>query len=64
MYIGVVAIVAGWCALWSSRTLVIYSVLLAIGFHLRVLLFEEPWAARRFGSEWDTYRAAVPRWLI
>ena len=64
MYIGVVTILAGWCALWGSRTLVIYSVLSAPGFHLRVLLFEEPWAARRFGSEWDTYRARVPPWFI
>ena len=64
MYIGVVTILAGWCALWGSRALVIYSVLFALGFHLRVLLFEEPWAARRFGSEWDTYRARVPRWFI
>jgi protein-S-isoprenylcysteine O-methyltransferase Ste14 len=64
MYIGVVTILAGWCTLWGSRTLVIYAVLVAIGFHLRVLLFEEPWAARRFGSEWDAYRVRVPRWVI
>jgi protein-S-isoprenylcysteine O-methyltransferase Ste14 len=64
MYIGVLTILAGWSTLWGSRTLVIYSVLVAIAVHLRVLLFEEPWAARRFGSEWDAYRARVPRWVI
>jgi len=64
MYIAVVTILAGWCVLWSTRTLIIYSLLLAIGFHLRVLLFEEPWAARRFGAEWEAYRARVPRWVI
>jgi protein-S-isoprenylcysteine O-methyltransferase Ste14 len=64
MYIGVVSILAGWCVLWSTRTLIIYSLLLAIGFHLRVLLFEEPWAARRFGAEWEAYRARVQRWVI
>ena len=62
MYIGVITILTGWCTLWNSRTLVIYSVLVAIGFHFRVLLFEEPWAARRFGAEWETYRARVHRW--
>ena len=64
MYVGVVTILAGWCTLWGLRTLIIYSVLVVIGFHVRVLLFEEPWAARRFGSEWDAYRARVPRWVI
>jgi protein-S-isoprenylcysteine O-methyltransferase Ste14 len=64
MYIGVVTVLLGWCTLWDSRTLMIYSVLFAIGFHLRVILFEEPWAARRFGAEWEAYRARVSRWLI
>ena len=64
MYIGVVTILAGWCVLWNSRTLVIYTVLFLCGFHLRVLLFEEPWAARQFGPQWETYRAHVPRWVI
>jgi protein-S-isoprenylcysteine O-methyltransferase Ste14 len=64
MYIGVVTILAAWCALWDSPTLIIYAVLFMIGFHLRVLLYEEPWAARQFGSAWDAYRARVPRWVI
>ena len=64
MYIGVLTILVGWSTLWGSRTLFIYSALVAIAVHLRVLLFEEPWAARRFGSEWDAYRARVPRWVI
>lgn len=64
MYIGVVIILLGWCLLWDSRTLVIYTVLFLCGFHLRVLLFEEPWAARQFGAQWQAYRARVPRWVI
>jgi protein-S-isoprenylcysteine O-methyltransferase Ste14 len=64
MYVGVLTILAGWCTLWGSRTLIIYSVSFLIGFHLRVLLFEEPWAAHHFGSEWDAYRARVPRWVV
>jgi protein-S-isoprenylcysteine O-methyltransferase Ste14 len=64
MYIGVIAILLGWCLLWGSRTLIIYSVLFLCGFHLRVLLFEEPWAARQFGAQWQAYRARVPRWVI
>jgi protein-S-isoprenylcysteine O-methyltransferase Ste14 len=64
MYIGVVVILLGWCLLWGSRTLVIYTALFLCGFHLRVLLFEEPWSARQFGAQWQAYRARVPRWVI
>lgn len=64
MYIGVVTILAGWCILWDSRALIVYAALSALGFHLRVILFEEPWAARRFGAQWLAYRAQVARWLI
>jgi protein-S-isoprenylcysteine O-methyltransferase Ste14 len=64
MYVGVITILVGWCILWDSRTLMIYAALFAIGFHLRVVLFEEPWAAGRFGAEWDAYRARVSRWFL
>ena len=64
MYLGVDLILAGWSTLWGSRALIIYTVLFMMGFHLRVLLAEEPWARRRFGAEWDAYRARVPRWII
>jgi protein-S-isoprenylcysteine O-methyltransferase Ste14 len=64
MYIAVVTILVGWCVLWSSPTLIIYTSLFLFGFHLRVRLFEEPWAARRFGAQWQKYRARVPRWVI
>ena len=64
MYIGVATILAAWCILWESRTLEIYSVLFVIAVHLRVIRYEEPWAAREFGSDWDAYRSRVPRWVI
>jgi protein-S-isoprenylcysteine O-methyltransferase Ste14 len=64
MYVGVIAILVSWCVLWDSRTLMIYAALFAVGFHLRVVLFEEPWAARQFGAQWGAYRARVSRWLL
>ena len=64
MYIGVVTILAAWCILWDSRALAIYSVLFMNAVQLRVVRYEEPWAARHFGSEWDAYRHRVPRWVI
>ena len=63
MYLGVDLILAGWCTLWGARALIIYAALFMIGFHLRVVLVEEPSARRRFGTEWEAYRARVPRWF-
>jgi protein-S-isoprenylcysteine O-methyltransferase Ste14 len=64
MYLGVITILIGWSVLWGSRTLLIYAVVVTAAFHLRVVIAEEPWAARNFGAEWDAYRARVPRWII
>jgi protein-S-isoprenylcysteine O-methyltransferase Ste14 len=48
----------------GARSLLTYTVLFLIGFHLRVLVAEEPWAARRFAAEWQEYRRRVPRWIL
>ena len=63
MYIGVVTILLGWWLLWDSRTLLTYTLVVACVFYVRVRVMEEPWAARHFGAEWETYRANVPRWI-
>ena len=63
MYVGVVLVVLGQAWLfWSSRIL-IYGILLWLGFHLFVLVYEEPTLKRLFGEEYDRYRAEVPRWI-
>jgi protein-S-isoprenylcysteine O-methyltransferase Ste14 len=64
MYTGVAILLGGWAMLFWSLALAIYASAAVIGFHLRIVLAEEPWAARTFGGEWDAYRARVPRWLI
>jgi protein-S-isoprenylcysteine O-methyltransferase Ste14 len=63
MYVAVALILAGWASLYASSTLWIYAGAVLVLFHLRVLLFEEPWLARTFGGEWDRYRQRVPRWF-
>src|SRR5437867_2803800 len=63
MYAGVLLLLAGWCLLAASPLLVGYNVILAIGFHLRVVLYEEPRLKKQFGDEWASYGAAVPRWM-
>jgi protein-S-isoprenylcysteine O-methyltransferase Ste14 len=64
MYVGVLLVVAGRAVGFRSWPLAIYGAILGIAFHLRILLYEEPWLARTFGSEWDTYRSRVPRWIF
>lgn len=63
MYVSVLATVAG-LAWWRASPLVAaYAAALAVAFHLRVVLGEEPVMAARFGEEWSAYRAAVRRWI-
>ncbi|MFI5091364.1 MAG: methyltransferase [Steroidobacteraceae bacterium] len=46
MYTGVAILLGAWATLFWSRTLAIYASTVVIGFHLRIVLAEEPWAAR------------------
>jgi len=64
MYLAVLAVLSGWAVLFGSTTLAIYAACVAVAFELRVILFEEPWAARTFGGDWQEYRSRVPRWLL
>ncbi len=63
MYVGVLTLVAGIAAWRASPVVAGYAAALALVFHLRVVLDEEPVMARRFGDEWTAYRARVRRWL-
>jgi protein-S-isoprenylcysteine O-methyltransferase Ste14 len=63
MYIGVLGLVAGWSLIEGSPVLGIYTMMLAVAFHLRVVFYEEPRLARQFGSDWLRYQTSVRRWL-
>ena len=63
MYVAVLTIVAGWAVALGSLSLGAYLAVLAIAFHLRVIVHEEPWLQRQFGAAWTAYAASVPRWL-
>jgi protein-S-isoprenylcysteine O-methyltransferase Ste14 len=63
MYVGVLALVVGWSVLLTSPVLMLYALILGVGFHIRVVTHEEPWLESRFGSEWQQYRSEVRRWL-
>ena len=63
MISGVLAILLGEAALFGSVPLLVW---LAAAFGVNAVYFplvEEPGLRRRFGQEYDAYRANVPRWL-
>ena len=62
-YVAVVALVVGQGLLFGRGAVLVYAVLLALGFHLFVVLYEEPTLRRRFGAEYEAYCRRVPRWL-
>jgi protein-S-isoprenylcysteine O-methyltransferase Ste14 len=63
MYLAVLAIIAGQAAIFGSGLLAAYAGLVALAFHLFVVLYEEPTLARSFGEDYRRYRSGVRRWL-
>ncbi len=63
MYVGVLFILSGWVVITASPIVFGVAILLAIAFHFRVKLHEEPWAENKFHSEWLNYKNRVPRWF-
>lgn len=63
MYVGVLLILCGWAIGLRSWPLATYAAGFSIAVHLRVLLHEEPFLARRDPEAWVAYRARVGRWL-
>ena len=63
MYVALVLALVGE-SIWSqSRGMMIYTAVVAVGFHLRVVIHEEPKLTELFGDEFADYRRRVPRWL-
>lgn len=63
MYVCVLGMLAGWAGTFQSFALFAYMAVVAIAFHGRVVLGEEPWLARTHGSAWQAYIRRVPRWV-
>ena len=63
MYLSIMILLLGWSLFAGSWWLAAYAAVLAVSFHLRVVLYEEPRLEHNFGAEWTRYRTAVPRWI-
>ena len=55
MYIGVLLLIIGWSIFFGSPLIFLYTIILGIGFHIRVVRFEEPWLKKEFGRQWEIY---------
>ena len=62
-YLSVIMLVVGQALLFASPVLLVYAAVLAVGFHLFVVLYEEPTLRRQFGAEYETYCRTVRRWV-
>jgi protein-S-isoprenylcysteine O-methyltransferase Ste14 len=63
LYAGVVLILFGEAAFFESTPLLLYTLLVLIGFHFRVIGCEEPLLVRRFGEAYLRYCRRVRRWI-
>jgi len=64
MYLALVCAFCGEAALFASGQLLLCGLVLLAGFHLLVVLYEEPTLRRWFGSTYGTCCSTVPRWLF
>lgn len=63
MYLAVVSVILGQGLILGNVRLVEYAALVWFGFHLFVLVYEEPTLRESFGVEYEAFCANVPRWL-
>ena len=63
MITAVCTMLAGETLFFHSARIGAWLLLFAAINHVYFVLFEEPGLVRRFGEEYERYRAAVPRWL-
>jgi protein-S-isoprenylcysteine O-methyltransferase Ste14 len=63
MYVGVLALIVGQALLLGREVLLLWAAATALIFHAFVVLHEEPELGKRFGADYEAYRARVGRWL-
>jgi len=63
IYVALVAVILGQAALFGDQRLLAYGVLVWLAFHAFVVGYEEPVLVSTFGTEYEDFRANVPRWI-
>jgi len=62
-YVGVLGLIVGQSLLFASAAVLGHAAIMALAFHLFVVLYEEPHLRQKFGTEYEEYQRHVPRWL-
>src|SRR5262245_57077679 len=62
-YVAGLAMIVGQALLLGAASLLVYAAGIAVGFHLFVVLYEEPTLRRTYGAQYEAYCRAVPRWV-
>jgi protein-S-isoprenylcysteine O-methyltransferase Ste14 len=63
IYVAVILVVVGEAIFFESIMLLIYALILFLGFDLWVRYYEEPGLKRRFGESYVDYCRRVSRWI-
>jgi protein-S-isoprenylcysteine O-methyltransferase Ste14 len=63
MYVGGLAVLAGFGVVLRSPAILLLSAILLVAVHCFVVFVEEPGLEHRFGRRYLSYRHAVGRWL-
>ena len=63
MYVSVLLVIFGQALRFGSWPITEYGLLVWLGFHVVVVLLEEPHLYEERGTSYDEYRKHVPRWL-
>jgi protein-S-isoprenylcysteine O-methyltransferase Ste14 len=63
MYVAVIALILGQWLFFGSVRVVEYGIAVGVGFHLFVLIYEEPTLRKTYGPQYEEFCANVPRWI-
>ena len=63
IYIAVVAVILGQGLLFGDWHVLWYGALLWLSFHAFVVMYEEPTLKETFGTDYESFRTNVPRWI-
>jgi protein-S-isoprenylcysteine O-methyltransferase Ste14 len=62
MYLAVLAVITGQALVLGRPVLLVYATAVGVAFAAFVHWYEQPALARRYGTQYDAYRQAVPGW--
>jgi len=64
MYMSVLLVIFGQAIRYASWRITAYGLLVWLGFHIVVVLLEEPHLRQEQGAAYDEYCRRVPRWIV